>query len=257
MINKLKIKNIEEYQSAYKHSITDPSDFWGTVASEFYWQNKWSKVLDWEFSTPRVEWFVGATLNITENIFERNFPDKKDQVALLWEPNSNSDQPLSFTYSELYERVNQCANGLKSLGVKKGDRVCIYLPMVPELAISVLACARIGAIHSVVFAGFSASSLSDRLNDAEASLVITSDGLKRGAKTMSLKDVVDEALITAPSVEKTLVVNVLNTPLSMVEGRDVRWDELVPKQDKVCAATPMLSEDPLFILYTSGSTGIN
>ena len=255
MINKLKIKNLEEYHSAYHQSITDPSEFWGTIASEFYWQKKWSKVLDWEFTTPRVEWFVGATLNITENIFERNFPDKKDSVALLWEPNSDSDQPLSITYFELYERVNQCANALKSLGVKKGDRVCIYLPMVPELAISVLACARIGAIHSVVFAGFSANSLSDRLNDAEASLVITSDGLNRGAKTMALKDVVDEALLTAPSVEKTLVVNVLSTPIEMVAGRDVRWDELVPLQSKECTATPMLSEDPLFILYTSGSTG--
>ncbi len=255
MINKLKIKNLEEYHSAYNQSITDPSEFWGNIASAFYWRKKWSKVLDWEFTTPRIEWFVGATLNITENIFERNFPNKKDQIALLWEPNSDSDQPLSITYFELYEHVNQCANALKSLGVKKGDRVCIYLPMIPELAISVLACARIGAIHSVVFAGFSASSLSDRLNDAEASLIITSDGLNRGAKTMSLKTVVDEALLTAPSVEKTIVVNVLNTACEIIEGRDVRWEELVPQQAKECLATPMLSEDPLFILYTSGSTG--
>ena len=251
----LKITSFSEYQKQYEFSISNPELFWDGIASTFLWKKKWENTLTWNFEEPRVRWFEGATLNITENIFERNLSSKKNDLALIWEANDPSDKNRTYTYEELYHAVNQCANGLKSLGVSKGDRVCIYLPMVPELTIAVLACARIGAVHSVVFAGFSATSLSDRILDAEAKLVITSDGLNRGAKQMSLKDVVDEAVAHTSCIKKVLVLNITNTPCLMLESRDVWWHALIPTQDTICPATEMDSEDNLFILYTSGSTG--
>ena len=251
----LKISSFSEYQKQYEFSITNPDLFWDGVASTFLWKKKWDKTLSWDFKIPSIHWFEGATLNITENIFERNLTTKKNALALIWEANDPSANNRTYTYEELYHSVNQCANGLKALGVSKGDRVCIYLPMVPELTIALLACARIGAVHSVVFAGFSATSLADRIIDAEAKLVITSDGLNRGPKQMSLKDVVDEAILQTTSVEKVLVLNVTNSACPMDANRDYWWHELIPTQDILCPATEMDSEDNLFILYTSGSTG--
>lgn len=251
----LKISSFSEYQKQYEFSITNPDLFWDGVASTFLWKKKWDKTLSWDFKVPSIHWFEGATLNITENIFERNLTTKKNALALIWEANDPSANNRTYTYEELYHSVNQCANGLKALGVSKGDRVCIYLPMVPELTIALLACARIGAVHSVVFAGFSATSLADRIIDAEAKLVITSDGLNRGPKQMSLKDVVDEAILQTTSVEKVLVLNVTNSACPMDANRDYWWHELIPTQDILCPATEMDSEDNLFILYTSGSTG--
>lgn len=251
----LKISSFSEYQKQYEFSVSNPELFWDGVASTFLWKKKWDNTLNWNFDEPSVRWFEGGTLNITENIFERNLANKKNELALIWEANDPTTLNKTYTYEELYHAVNQCANGLKALGVSKGDRVCIYLPMVPELTIAVLACARIGAIHSVVFAGFSATSLADRITDAEAKLVITSDGLRRGAKEMNLKEVVDEAVSNTTCVVKVLVLNVTNSGCSMTDTRDVWWHELIPSQDIFCPATEMDSEDPLFILYTSGSTG--
>jgi acetyl-CoA synthetase len=249
------INSIEAYQTTYLKSIDEPELFWSEIASSFLWKKPWNKVLEWNFTEPSVRWFEGGTLNITENIFERNLPTQKDALALIWEPNEPSEKSKSLTYQELYEEVNKCANALKNLGVKKGDRICIYLPMIPELTISVLACARIGAIHSVVFAGFSASSLADRINDAQASLIITSDGLNRGNKKVYLKSLVDEAVKSTESVKNILIVNVLNGLSELNAPIDVRWEEIVPKQSAYCPAEEMNSEDVLFILYTSGSTG--
>ena len=254
-LQSLKINSFEDYQQQYKQSVENPSAFWGNIASHFTWKKPWNTVLEWNFSEPSIKWFNGATLNITENIFERNLAINKDAIALIWEPNEPNEKEKRYTYQELFEEVNKCANALKSLGIKKGDRVCIYLPMVPELTISVLACARIGAVHSVIFAGFSASSLADRINDAEASLIITSDGLNRGNKLVALKELVDESLALTTSVKNVLVLNVLQTNYTYNESIDVRWENLVPNQETFCPATEMESEDYLFILYTSGSTG--
>jgi acetyl-CoA synthetase len=251
----LKINSFDEYQQQYQKSTNQPELFWDEIASHFTWKKKWNKVLSWDFENLDIRWFEGAKLNITENIFERNLPTLKDKPAIIWEPNSPDNENKTLTYQELFEAVNQCANALKSLGISKGDRVCIYLPMVPELAISVLACARIGAVHSVVFAGFSSTSLSDRINDAEAKLVITADGLRRGSKTVALKEVVDEAVKNTPSIEKVLVLNVLNEKIEIKPTVDVKWEDIVPIQSTECHAEEMDSEDYLFILYTSGSTG--
>ena len=251
----LKISTFSEYEKQYEFSVLNPELFWDGVASSFLWTKKWDKTLTWNFDEPKVRWFEGATMNITENIFERNLPLKKDQLALIWEANNPSQKNKTYTFEELHHSVNQCANGLKALGITKGDRICIYLPMVPELTIAVLACARIGAVHSVVFAGFSATSLSDRINDAEAKLVITSDGLNRGAKQMSLKELVDEAISTTTSIEKVLVLKVTNDECPITESRDIWWHELIQNQSIICPAEVMNSEDNLFILYTSGSTG--
>ena len=254
-LQELKINSFEDYKKQYEKSVSEPELFWGEIASHFTWKKKWNKVLSWDFEKLDIRWFEGATLNITENIFERNLPTLKDTPAIIWEPNSPNEQHKTLTYQKLYESVNQCANALKAMGISKGDRVCIYLPMVPELAISVLACARIGAVHSVVFAGFSSTSLADRINDAEAKLVITADGLNRGAKKVALKEVVDDAVKNTPSIEKVLVLNVLNEKININSSLDVKWEDIVPIQSKVCPAEEMSSEDYLFILYTSGSTG--
>jgi len=253
-----KISNYAEYFQKYQESVSDPEGFWGKLGEDYQWHKKWDKVLEWSFTgpdAPDVNWYINGKLNITENIFERHLPERKDQVALIWEPNDPKDEVVKYTYGELYEKVCQYANALKKLGIKKGDRIAIYLPMVPELPISMLACARIGAIHSIVFAGFSASSLADRINDSECNLVITSDGAYRGAKSISLKAIVDEALKTCPSVQHAIILKRTGDEINFVEGRDIWWDDFLAGVDSNNQAEVMDSEDTLFILYTSGSTG--
>ncbi len=250
-----RIQSIEEYQRAYDASVGNPENFWENIASNFIWKKKWNKTLEWEFTTPKVNWFIGGELNITENCLDRHIPEKGNQVALIWEPNDPKENSRQFTYSQLLSEVNKMANVLKHMGVQKGDRVCIYLPMIPELAFATLACARIGAIHSVVFAGFSSNAVADRINDAQCAYVLTSDGLNRGAKQIPVKSVVDEALENCTTVKKVLVVNRLNWPVQMEPNRDIWYHELLNHVGDQCEATSMDSEDEMFILYTSGSTG--
>jgi len=251
-----KIKNLEEYFKHYKKSIREPRKFWGKIAEEnFIWYQGWDKVVDFNMSEADVKWFVNAKVNITKNCIDRHLAKRGDKTAIIFEPNNPNEGALHISYNELYDRVAKMANVLREQGVKKGDRVCIYLPMIPELAVAVLACARIGAIHSVVFAGFSASAVTSRINDCECKMVITSDGGFRGNKSIDLKGIIDEALEKCPSVEKVLVANRTNTTVNMKEGRD-QWlqpllDAAVPNN----VAEIMDAEDPLFILYTSGSTG--
>lgn len=249
-------RDLAHYQSLYQQSVQDPSGFWGAFAqSEFSWSKPWESVVDYDLNKPEITWFKGAKLNITENCIDRHLETRGDQTAIIWEPNDPSEQALTITYRELSEHVNRLANALKSLGAKKGDRICLYMPMVPELAYAVLACARIGAIHSVVFAGFSAKSLADRINDAGCSILMTSDGGFRGSKITPLKSICDEALTTCPSIEHVLVLQRTGSDVSMKSGRDIWWHHLVPNQPTTCPATEMDAEDMLFILYTSGSTG--
>ncbi|MBW2938465.1 acetate--CoA ligase [Aureisphaera sp. CAU 1614] len=251
------IKSLEEYFQVYRKSIRDPETFWEEIAEEnFIWRKRWNKVLDWDFSKPKVTWFQGAQLNITENCIDRHLPTRGNKTALIFEPNNPEEKTQHITYKQLHQRVCQFANVLKEKGIKKGDRVCIYLPMIPELAISVLACARIGAIHSVVFAGFSATALRTRINDCECNMVITSDGSFRGNKTIDLKVIVDEALKDAPCVETVLVAQRTHSEIEMKEGRDFWLEPLIEAAYKDCAIEVMDAEDPLFILYTSGSTGM-
>jgi len=249
------ITSIEQYQQEYKYSIENPEAFWAEQANNFVWQKKWDKVLDWNFEEPDVKWFAGGKLNITENCLDRHLLNKSNQVAIIWEPNNPNEASRKISYKELHTEVSRFANVLKNNGAKKGDRICLYMPMIPELAIAVLACARIGAIHSVVFAGFSFKSLSDRINDANCNIVVTADGAYRGAKDIPLKSVIDEALQTCPTVKKVIVYKRTNTPIIMQSGRDVWWHEELQKVNDDCKAEVMDAEDMLFILYTSGSTG--
>jgi acetyl-CoA synthetase len=250
------IKNLEEYYQVYRKSVRNPESFWEEVAEEhFIWRKRWDKVLSWDFSKPEIKWFEGAKLNITENCIDRHLRIRGEKTAILFEPNDPNEAAEHITYQQLYERVNKFANVLKEQGIKKGDRVCIYLPMIPELAISLLACARIGAIHSVVFAGFSATALSTRINDSACKMVITSDGSYRGSKTIDLKGIVDEGVEDCACVETVLVAKRINTEIKMKEGRDKWLKPLLDEASNECEPEIMDAEDPLFILYTSGSTG--
>ena len=250
-----KINSIEQYQSAYKQSVSHPEAFWAELAHSFVWKKKWDTVLKWDFDTPSVKWFEGGKLNITENCLDRHLEALGEKTAILWEPNNPEEAAKHISYKELHQRVSQFSNVLKSLGIKKGDRVCLYMPMVPELTIAVLACARIGAIHSVVFAGFSAKSLADRINDAACNLIITADGSFRGNKVLDLKSIVDTALESCPSILHCIVLERTKGTVTMKAGRDLWWSEIIEGVSSVCAAEAMDAEDELFVLYTSGSTG--
>ncbi|MBL7901238.1 MAG: acetate--CoA ligase [Bacteroidia bacterium] len=253
------IKTKEAYHKSYQQSIEDPETFWASVANHFQWKKKWDKVLEWNFNEPNVKWFSGAKLNITENCLDRHLEKNANTPAILWESNDPEEHHRVLTYKELHFKVMQFANVLKSNGVKKGDRICIYMGMIPELAIATLACARIGAIHSVIFGGFSAQAIADRLQDASAEFIITCDGAFRGAKDIPLKSVIDDALVGNKTVKRVIVCTRTRTPVSMIKGRDVWWEDEIKKVETLgnpdCPAEIMDAEDILFILYTSGSTG--
>jgi len=251
----MQIKSFEEYQKTYQYSVDYPEQFWEGIANNFQWRKKWNSVLSWNFSEPDIKWFEGAKLNITENCLDRHLAENGDKPAIIWEPNDPQKESITLSYKILHEQVCRFGNVLKKNGVKKGDRVCIYMPMVPELAVAVLACARIGAVHSVVFGGFSAKSIADRINDAACKIVITADGAFRGSKQIQLKEVIDDALIGCPTVEKVVVLTHTRTPVSMLKGRDLWWEDEIKLVDTNCPAEEMDAEDLLFILYTSGSTG--
>ncbi len=252
----MKINTFQEYEEAYKKSVESPEEFWGEIATNnFVWKKPFNKVLNWNFTEPKVEWFIGGKLNITENCLDRHLKDKPNQPAIIWEPNDPNEKSITLTYRQLFKRVCRFANVLKQNGIKKGDRVCIYMPMVPELSIAVLACARIGAIHSVVFGGFSPSSIADRINDSECVAVITTNEAVRGSKKIRLKQIVDEALLNCPSVKKVIISFRTKASIYWVSGRDICWEDEEKHASSDCPAEEMDSEDPLFILYTSGSTG--
>lgn len=250
-----KIQSLSGYIHEYQKSIHQPEKFWSRIAASFYWQKPWDRLLSWNFEGPQVSWFENAKLNITENIFERHLFTHGEKTAIIWEPNDPNEEALHISYKELFERTCQFSNALEAQGVQKGDRVIIYMPMIPEAAVAMLACARIGAVHSVVFAGFSSSALADRINDCQAKVVLTSDGNFRGAKNIAVKAVVDEALTKTTSVEKVIVCQRTNAEIQMKTGRDFWWHEVVEGQSTVHQAATLDAEDLLFILYTSGSTG--
>ena len=250
-----KINTFEEYQKEYARSVATPELFWAGKANSFYWYKKWDSVLNWNFNEPNVKWFEGGKLNITENCLDRHLKKRGDKTAITWVPNDPNEVSRHLSYKELHREVCKFSNVLRSNGAKKGDRICLYMPMVPELAIAVLACARIGAIHSVVFAGFSAQSLADRINDASCNIVITADGAFRGVKTIGLKAIVDEGLQQCDTVKKVIVLERTKEEVFMQDGRDVWWHEEMTSISDIRPAEVMNSEDTLFILYTSGSTG--
>lgn len=248
------IQSFTEYEKVYKYSIENPEAFWAEIAGNFQWQKPWDTVLDWNFKDPNIKWFEGGKLNITENCLDRHLETLGNKTAIIWEPNDPNEVSKNITYIELHAEVCRFANVLKNNGAKKGDRICIYMPMVPELAIAVLACARIGAIHSVVFGGFSAQSISDRIQDAQCNMVITADGAFRGAKQIPLKPIIDEALESCPSVNKVIVLARTQSEVNIITDRDVWWHDEIAKVNSYCPAEIMDAEDLLFILYTSGST---
>ena len=249
------ISSMTDYTSAYRQSVANPEEFWDEIAGDFIWKKKWTKVLEWDFHKPEVKWFIGGKLNITENCIDRHLAQQADQIAILWEPNDPKAEAKKITYQQLHEQVCKVGNMLKAHGIKKGDRVCIYMPMVPELAFAVLGCARIGAVHAVVFAGFSSGSLADRINDAGCTMVLTADGAFRADKKIDLKKIVDEALEKCPAVEKVIVLERTGSQPDMKRGRDCWWHDEIKKANDHCEAEAMDAEDILFILYTSGSTG--
>jgi acetyl-CoA synthetase len=249
------IKNLLEYTTAYNKSITMPEEFWENIANSFHWRKRWEKTLDWNFDTPKLVWFKNAKLNLTENIFERLLLTHRNKTAIIWEPNDHKTSPIHISYGELYKQTCKFANAMKAQGIQKGDRVVIYMPMVPEATVAMLACVRIGAIHSVVFAGFSASALADRINDCKAKMVLTSDGNFRGNKKIPVKLVVDEAIAKTDTIEKVIVLKRTGEDVKMQSGRDLWWNEALQGQSEENKAEEMDSEDLLFILYTSGSTG--
>ncbi len=249
------LTSLAEYQAAYSKSLSDPENFWSELAEGFTWRKKWTRVLEWDFRKPEVKWFIGGRLNITENCIDRHLPARAGQTALLWESNNPNEASKKITYQQLSEHVARVGNALKAHGVQKGDRVCIYMPMIPEVAYAILGCARIGAVHSVVFAGFSAGSLVDRITDSGCKVVLTADGAFRGDKKIDLKAIVDEALPKCPTVETCIVYKRTGAAVQMKPGRDFWWESEMEKAGAVCPAEEMDAEDPLFILYTSGSTG--
>jgi len=250
-----KINSLEEYRKEYLKSVESPEEFWSEIAKTFLWKKGWERVVDWNFNDLEIKWFEGGQLNITENCLDRHLENNGEKTAIVWEPNDPAESTIKYSYNELHQEVCRFSNVLKKNGAKKGDTICLYMPMVPELAIAVLACARIGAIHSVVFAGFSAKALADRINDASCSILVTADGSFRGAKTIGLKGIADEALDSCPSIHTTLVYQRTGQPIEMRQGRDLWWHEEMETVADVSQAEAMNSEDPLFILYTSGSTG--
>ncbi len=250
-----KIQSLSGYLHEYQKSVHQPEKFWSRIAESFHWKKPWDQVLSWDFNGPEVKWFENAKLNITENIFERQLFTHGEKTAIIWEPNESDEPALHITYKQLFDKTCQFANTLEAQGVGKGDRVIIYMPMIPEAAVAMLACARIGAVHSVVFAGFSSSALADRINDCEAKMVLTSDGNFRGAKNIPVKAVVDEALEKTNTVEKVIVCQRTKAEVHMEPGRDLWWHEAIKDQDTKHKAATVDSEDLLFILYTSGSTG--
>ncbi len=250
------IDTTEKYIENYNKSIAEPEKFWNDLAkNNFSWYERWSKVLEWDFKKAKIEWFKHAKLNITVNCIDRHAKSNPEKTAIIFEPNNPNEKQKSLTYLELLKEVSKTANILKSIGVKKGDRVCIYLPMIPELAFSVLACARIGAIHSVVFAGFSSEALATRINDCESNVIITSDGSFRGDKIINLKSIVDNAISRCSSSQKVLLIKRTNQKVNIIPKRDILYDEIKSKVSDECKPEIMDAEDPLFILYTSGSTG--
>ena len=253
-INKLIPRSLDDYNDFYNQSVSDPESFWGKIASTFNWKSKWDKVLDFDFNKPEFKWFVNGKLNITENCLDRHLKNKPDKTAILFEPNDPNESTQEISYKELHQRVCRFSNVLKNNNIKKGDRVCIYMPMVPELTIAVLACARIGAVHSVVFAGFSATALAARINDSECKMLLTADGSFRGHKTIALKEIANEALKNCVNIETTIVLKRTGQEVLM-NSNEKWWHNEILKVDSYCEATTMDSEDMLFILYTSGSTG--
>ncbi len=255
-VNNMKpINTYNEYLEIYKYSIEQPENFWADVANTFSWQKPWHRVLEWNFNEPNVQWFDGAKLNISYNCLDRHLEKNGSKTAFIWEPNNPNELHKNITYKELHSQVCKFANVLKANGVKKGDRVCIYMPMLVEAVVAMQACARVGAVHSVVFAGFSAQSISDRINDSQCSIIITADGVMRGDKKIELKKITDEALTNCPSIQKCIVYNNRNWHTPMLAGRDIWWHSEMQKVDAINEPEWMDAEDPFFILYTSGSTG--